>query len=72
MDIEGSEYEIIESILNTDINIDQILIEFHDQFFENRIIKTRKAVKILKENGYEIFAVSDSYDEVSFIRKNAL
>ncbi|MCD4773118.1 MAG: FkbM family methyltransferase [Bacteroidales bacterium] len=72
MDIEGSEYEIIESILNTDINIDQILIEFHDQFFENGIMKTRKAVKMLQENGYEIFAVSDSYDEVSFIRKNAL
>ena len=72
MDIEGSEYGVLESIIDTNICINQILIEFHDRFFKNGKDKSINAVKRLKANGYEIFAVSDTFEEVSFIRKNAL
>jgi len=72
MDIEGSEYDIIESILNSDLIIDQILIEFHDRFFKDEIPKSVTSINKLREKGYEIFAVSDLYEEVSFIRKPAL
>lgn len=72
MDIEGSEYDVIADILNAKISITQILIEFHDRFFENGNLKSIQSVELLKHNGYEIFAVSDSFEEISFINKNAL
>jgi FkbM family methyltransferase len=69
MDIEGTEYDIIDDILNVNIPINQILIEFHDRFFKNGKQKTKQAVEKLKEHGYEIFALSSSFEEISFIKK---
>lgn len=69
IDIEGSEYDVIENILNENISIAQILIEFHDRFFENGTFRTKQTIDKLKACGYEIFAVSDSLEEISFIRK---
>ena len=72
MDIEGSEYEIIDSVLQFDIEIIQIVVEFHERFFVNGKAKSKEFIKRMNENGYKIFAVSDSYEEVSFIKENAL
>jgi len=72
MDIEGSEYDVIDSILNSPIIIDQVLIEFHDRFYKNGKEKTIRVINSFKEKGYEIFAISDTFDEISFIRKKAL
>ena len=72
MDIEGSEYEALEEILKSQVTIDQIVVEFHERFFEYGKEKTIKAINSLNENGYEIFAISDSYEEISFIRTAAL
>lgn len=72
MDIEGAEYEVIENMLNAKISIDQILIEFHERFFENGKFQTQKVIKKLNSYGYEIFAISDSFEEISFINKNIL
>jgi FkbM family methyltransferase len=72
MDIEGAEYEVIEDILNSKVSIDQFLIEFHERFFENGKKQTEKIIGIFKQNGFEIFGISDSFDEVSFIKKTLL
>ena len=72
MDIEGAEYDVIENILNNKIPITQILIEFHDRFIDNFKLKTYQAIKKLNSKGYAIFAISDSFKEISFINKNAL
>jgi FkbM family methyltransferase len=72
MDIEGAEYEVIENMLNAKISIDQILIEFHERLFENGKFQTQKVIKKLNSYGYEIFAISDSFEEISFINKNIL
>lgn len=72
MDIEGSEYDVVNNILNSDILIDQFLIEFHDRFYKNGKEKTISIIDTFKEKGYEIFAISDTFDEVSFIRTKAL
>lgn len=72
MDIEGAEYEILESILESSIPINQILIEFHDRLFANGKLKTIEAIKKLNDYGYEIFGISDSFEEVSFINKRIL
>lgn len=72
MDIEGSEYNVIDSILDSKVFVNQILIEFHDRFFENGVKKTQQAIMKLKEHGYEIFAVSSSYEEISLIHKDSI
>lgn len=68
MDIEGSEYHVIESILASDIKIDQILIELHERFFEDGKLRNKRLLASFAAHGYKIFAVSDSLEEVSFIK----
>lgn len=72
MDIEGAEYNVIDSLLKSKVQINQILIEFHDRFFDDGKNKTLNVIKKLKDHGYEIFGVSDSFEEVSFINKTIL
>lgn len=72
MDIEGSEYEVIDSILEYDIEITQIVVEFHERFFTNGKVKSKNLIKSMNQRGYKIFAISDSYEEVSFIKESAL
>ena len=70
MDIEGSEYSVIENLKTSDIKPDQLLIEFHHRFPEVGIKKTIKAIGVLREMGYKVFSVSESGEEISFIYKN--
>lgn len=68
MDIEGSEYVVIESILKADIQIDQLLIETHERFFADGKAKGEKFFKMLFDHGYRIFAISDTYQEISLLK----
>lgn len=70
MDIEGAEYTVLESIVNSKVAIDQILVEFHDRIDISGEPRSKKVVELLHEKGFEIFAVSLSYEEISFINKN--
>lgn len=72
MDIEGAEYQVLESVLNSPVQIDQILVEFHERFFEDGAAKTTAIIKTMKDHGFEIFGISDSFDEVSFIHQSKL
>lgn len=72
MDIEGSEYAVLEKILDSEVTIDQLLIEFHDRLFDQEIYKSKGIVEKLKSKGYEVFASSSSYEEISFIHKRKL
>lgn len=72
MDIEGSEYEVIDCILQHNIAITQIVVEFHERFFANGKIKSKKFIKSMNQKGYKIFAFSNSYEEVSFVKEEAL
>jgi FkbM family methyltransferase len=72
MDIEGAEYNVIDSVLESSVPINQILIEFHDRLFNDGKTKTISVIKKIKNHGYEIFGVSESFEEVSFILNNNL
>ena len=72
IDIEGSEYTVLEKIVESDVTIDQLLIEFHDRLFDLENYRSKGIVKILNEKGYEIFASSNTYEEISFIHKRNL
>lgn len=70
MDIEGAEYEVIEDITGTaSVEIGQILVEFHHFFANIAVEQTRAAVDRLNAFGYQIFHVSSSGKEYSFIRR---
>lgn len=68
MDIEGAEYEVIEDILQSGIEIKQIAIEFHHRFMDGGKDKTVAAIQALNEQGYQIFGISPTGEEVSFIK----
>jgi FkbM family methyltransferase len=70
MDIEGSEYTVIETVINSGVPICQLLVEFHDRFFDTSEFKSKEVVKFLNNKGFEIFGVSLGYEEVSFINTN--
>ena len=72
MDIEGSEYDVLENVLQSDIFIGQILVEFHDRFFDNGKEKSIKILNLMKEKGFIIFGISETFDEISFINKNLI
>lgn len=72
MDIEGSEYAVLDNILNANISIDQILIEFHDRLFDVRSPKSKEIVEKLRAAGYGLFAHSSSYEEISFIKRSLI
>jgi FkbM family methyltransferase len=68
MDIEGAEYDVIDDIVASGVNVGQLLVEFHHRFTGVGVERTRRAVARLNASGYRIFAVSESGEEYSFIR----
>jgi len=68
MDIEGAEYEVLADMFDCDIQVDQLLVEFHHRWPEVGVEKTRQALRNLKLHGYRIFYISPSGEEYSFRR----
>lgn len=66
MDIEGSEYEVLENLLDSNVTITQLLVEFHDRYFKGEI-KSKKIIDLLYKKGFQIFGASLNYEEISFI-----
>jgi FkbM family methyltransferase len=68
MDIEGSEYDIIDDILESDVVIPQILMEVHTRFKGNGVAKTKNLIKKMNTAGYKIAAISPSGIELTFVK----
>lgn len=68
MDIEGAEYSVIDNLIQNEIEISQILVEFHHRFDQIDISKSQLAIKNLQSSGYKLFDVSSSREEYSFIK----
>lgn len=69
MDIEGAEYGVIEDIIKKSIFPQQILVEFHHRFSPFSIADTKRAIRDLIHNGYEVFYISNNYQEFSLIHR---
>jgi FkbM family methyltransferase len=54
IDIEGFEYEVLESCLSQHIPIRQICVEFHDFFPEIPKAKTAKMIHALRSHGFDL------------------
>lgn len=73
MDIEGSEFDVIEDILREGVDFKQLCIEFHSRFFIDGTKKLKNIIKILNKNNYLICAVPKfiPFDEcITFIKKD--
>lgn len=68
MDIEGAEYEVVEDIVNAQVPIAQVLVEFHHRFSHVGIDRTRQAIARMNRAGYLIFHVSATGEEFSFMK----
>ena len=67
MDVEGSEYDVLENMLNEKIFPKQILVEFHHRFAQIGINKTKAIISKLNKAGYKIAKVSESKLEYTFL-----
>lgn len=68
IDIEGSEYAVLEDLVQRAIPIRQLLVEFHHRFPGIGNDKTQGAIDLLESNGYRLFAISPSAEEYSFLK----
>ena len=72
MDVEGFEYEVLQSMLGTSIRPAQIAVEFHHRMYGYPPAATNEAVLALRQNGYLLFHVSDTGREYSFCTSASL
>lgn len=67
VDIEGAEYEVIDDLVASALSIQQLLVEFHHRKKGIGAAKTRQAVYRLEQQGFRLFHVSSSGQEMAFI-----
>lgn len=68
LDIEGLEIDVIPDILASSVLPVQLLIEFHHRLYGIDVADTLAAVKLIRQAGYALFAVSPGGQELSFIK----
>jgi FkbM family methyltransferase len=54
LDIEGFEYEVLESCLSQGIRIKQLCVEFHDFFPKIPKERTKSMLRLLRSHGFEL------------------
>ena len=69
MDIEGGEYDVIADFVGSDIEVDQLLLEFHHAYATIPLQKTLDAVQNLRGIGFALFYLSPRTYEMSFIHQ---
>ena len=72
MDIEGSEYDVLEQVIEQGIHIDQILVEYHHQFKNVPTSRTARNVASLRRHGYRLFHIAETGREYSFVHERLL
>jgi FkbM family methyltransferase len=70
IDIEGFEYEVLESCLAERIRIRQICVEFHDFFPEIPKAKTIKMICALESHGFDL--IHRHRHDHTFLRRDAV
>lgn len=69
IDIEGEEYAVISDICATSVAIGQLLVEFHGPLGFRRRSRIRRAMSDLHRAGMQLFWVSNSGSEYSFVER---
>ena len=69
IDVEGSEYPILEDVCLKGIPVSQIAVEFHHRFDEIGISATIRSHKTLLQHGYQLAYISDWAEEFLYIKR---
>lgn len=72
MDIEGAEYEVLDSLLASAVKPVQLLVEFHHRFPGIGPERTADMIERLRAAGYRLFAIAETGRELSFILPGSL
>ncbi len=70
MDIEGTEYAAIADLTASDLDVRQLLVEFHHRFDTVSPERTAEAVRSLAAAGFQIAHVSPRGEEYTFVRRS--
>ena len=70
IDIEGFEYEVLESCLAERIPIRQICVEFHDSFPEIPKARTQRMIRALESHGFDL--IHRHRHDHTFLRRDAV
>lgn len=71
LDIEGSEYDVLEDLVRSEIPVTQLLVEFHHFFKNIPVSRTRAAIRMLNAAGFELFNISNTEREFSLLHRSA-
>ncbi len=69
IDIEGAEIQVIQDIVSEQVQIQQLLVEFHHRFEPNGLEMVKSSISLLRKNGYKLFAIAESCEEFSFVNE---
>ncbi|SEA92472.1 methyltransferase, FkbM family [Prevotella sp. tc2-28] len=69
MDIEGTEFKVIENLKKCDADIDQICVEVHHRFFKNGERLFFKLLITMYIRGYILISISDDIQELTFVKR---
>ena len=67
IDVEGAEYEILDSLDKTERLPVQLLVEFHHRFPGISKQRTAESIQMLRGLGYQIFSISETGREIGFV-----
>jgi FkbM family methyltransferase len=68
MDIEGAEYEVLDTLQDSAVKPQQLLVEFHHRFRGIGAQATVDSIARLRGIGYRLFAISETGRELSFMQ----
>lgn len=68
LDVEGAELAVLADLAESDLDVGQILVEFHHRLARNGVARTRAAIRRLEGAGYRIFHAAPRRDEYGFLR----
>ena len=71
IDVEGAEYEILDSLEKAERLPVQVLVEFHHRFPGIGKERTAESIRKLRELGYKIFSISETGREIGFVLKSS-
>ena len=69
IDVEGSEYPILEDVCLKGIQVSQIAVEFHHRFEEVGLAATLRAHQMLLRHGYQLAHISDWAEEFLYVKE---
>ena len=69
MGMEGAKCDVLPELLQSPVSIKQLLIEFHHRTGIESLATTVTSVERLRDAGFDLFHVSETSSEFSFLHR---